>query len=223
MARGITRELIVAAALEVLDDGGADAVTVRNVAQRLGVKAPALYWHMRSKQELLDEMGTEIQRRVQRAFDPASAPTWIARLTGYARVLRNEYLRHRDGARVFSGTRLTDPGLLRAQEPWLRRGVEDGLRVETLVMAARLVTSFVVGFVIEEQERAQSAAEDPGRYALDERDAAVGDDAPLVRDSAHVLGDSEAQFEAQLGIIMAGLTAGGWAHQGSAGQGQREG
>jgi TetR/AcrR family tetracycline transcriptional repressor len=41
----------------VLDEAGADAVTVRAVASRLDVKAPALYWHVSGKQELLDEMG----------------------------------------------------------------------------------------------------------------------------------------------------------------------
>src|SRR5690625_4780058 len=100
MAKGSTRERIVAAALDVLDDGGADAVTVRAVAQRLGVQAPALYWHVHGKQELLDEMGTEIQRRVQQAMNPMAAESWLEALADYARVLRREHLLHRDGART---------------------------------------------------------------------------------------------------------------------------
>lgn len=207
MAKGITRERIVAAALDVLDEGGADAVTVRAVAQRLDVKAPALYWHVRGKQELLDEMGTEIQRRVQRNIDPEASASWSDALAGYARALRGEYRRHRDGARTFSGTRLTDPEVLRAQEPWLRRWTSGGLAVADLVTAAELVTAFVVGFVIEEQERSQSAETDPGRYAVASRDAAVGADAPLVRAVGHLRASDDERFEHQLGIVMLGLTA----------------
>lgn len=207
MAKGITREGIVAAALDVLDEGGADAVTVRAVAQRLDVKAPALYWHVRNKQELLDEMGTEIQRRVQQAFQPDRHSDWRDGLAGYARTLRHEYLRHRDGARTFSGTRLTDAELLRQQEPWLNKWVAEGWTLVEIVTAAELVTAFVVGFVIEEQERAQSAAADPTRYALEERDAALGDDAPLVRAAGHAREADDARFERQLRIIMTGLSA----------------
>ena len=61
--KGLNRADIVQAALDLLDEKGIDAVTVRAVATRLGVKAPALYWHVENKQALLDEMGTEIQRR----------------------------------------------------------------------------------------------------------------------------------------------------------------
>lgn len=207
MAKGLTRERIVEAALAVLDDGGAEAVTVRAVARRLSVQAPALYWHVRNKQELLDEMGTEIQRRVQRRLDTGLSAHWRDGLLDYARILRSEYLSHRDGARTFSGTRLTDPEVLRAQEPWLERWMTGGNDLADVVAFAELVTAFVVGFVIEEQERSQSEASDPARYSLEQRDAAVGDDAPLAQAAGHVRGSDDARFERQLAIIAAGFDA----------------
>ncbi|WP_415079195.1 TetR/AcrR family transcriptional regulator C-terminal domain-containing protein [Microbacterium sp.] len=195
----------MSAALDVLDEGGADAVTVRAVAKRLDVQAPALYWHIRNKQELLDEMGTEIQRRVQRSLAAIEHDHWRAGLAAYARALRAEYLQHRDGARTFSGTRLTDPDVLRAQEPWLAQLTASGHAVEDIVTAADLITAFVVGFVIEEQERAQSNIADPTRYALDRRDAAVGESAPLARAAGHARENDHVRFERQLGIIMSAL------------------
>ena len=45
---------IVQAALDLLDETGMDGLTVRALASRLGVQAPALYWHVPSKQALLD-------------------------------------------------------------------------------------------------------------------------------------------------------------------------
>ena len=206
MAKGISRERIVAAALELLDEHGIDAVTARALADRLEVKAPALYWHMRSKQEILDEMGTEIHRRVMVAL-AERPPTgdWRAGLADYARVLRREYLAHRDGARTFSGTRLNDPQVLRAQEPWLERWTAAGMELSDLVAAAEIVTAFVVGFVIEEQERTQSGSD---RYSLDARDRALGPDAPLVARAGHLLfADPDARFERYLAVILAGLEA----------------
>lgn len=203
MAKGITRGRIITAALELLDDNGIDGVTVRALAARLDVKAPALYWHVRDKQELLDEMGTEIQRRVNAAIAARPAGgNWRDDLAAYARILRAEYRAHRDGARTFSGTRITDPEVLRAHEPWLERWTSTGFAVAEALEAAELVTSFVVGFVIEEQERSQS---DEGRYSVERRDALLGQDVPLVVEAGHARGDSGARFERQLDILLTGL------------------
>ncbi|MFT4234826.1 MAG: TetR/AcrR family transcriptional regulator C-terminal domain-containing protein [Microbacterium sp.] len=205
--KGITREGIVQAALDVLDADGIDAVTVRAVAARLDVKAPALYHHVHGKQELLDEMGTEIQRRVNAAFQASGALLeWPEAIGAYARALRTEYLKHRDGARTFSGTRLTDPAVLRAQEPWLQRGVDAGWPLGMLLDAAECVAAFVVGFVIEEQERMQSAGED--RYSVAERDAALGEGVPLVVASGHDRGDGDTRFARQLQLLLTGIRAG---------------
>lgn len=200
----VSRETIVQAALAVLDEGGIAAVTVRAVAGRLGVKAPALYWHVKNKQELLDEMGTEIQRRIARAAQAAGARgSWADQLCAYARATRAEYLRHRDGARTFSGTRVTDVSLLQAQEDGLARWVQQGVTVAQNVAAFELVTAFTVGFAIEEQERAQS---DPGRYDLAARDARVGPDHPLALEAGHyAFGDPDERFEGLLSVLIAGI------------------
>ncbi|KNA90083.1 MULTISPECIES: TetR/AcrR family transcriptional regulator C-terminal domain-containing protein [Gordonia] len=198
--KGLNRADIVQAALDLLDEKGIDAVTVRAVATRLGVKAPALYWHVENKQALLDEMGTEIQRRVIAELRAQPMGVWPESVATYARVLRREYLAHRDGARTFSGTRLTDPEVLRAQEPWLEQLVASGVDLERAVSAVEFVTAFVVGFVIEEQERAQSG--EP-RYSLSDRTEMLGDDVPLVVEAGRVLfGDREQRFERNLdGIV----------------------
>ncbi|NKY94200.1 TetR family transcriptional regulator [Gordonia sputi] len=204
-SKGLTRADIVQAALDLLDEKGIDAVTVRAVATRLGVKAPALYWHVENKQALLDEMGTEIQRRVITELRAQPMDVWPDSVATYARVLRREYLAHRDGARTFSGTRLTDPEVLRAQEPWLEQLVASGVDLERAVRAVEFVTAFVVGFVIEEQERAQSG--EP-RYSLSDRTEMLGDDVPLVAEAGRILfGDREQRFERNLDAIVDVLRA----------------
>lgn len=54
---------------------------------------------------------------------------------------------------------------------------------------------------------AQSAASDPGRYAVDQRDAALGEGVPLVTATAHLRDDSDSRFERQFQILLTGLAA----------------
>lgn len=62
--------------------------------------------------------------------------------------------------------------------------------------------------MIEEQERAQSEADDPERYSLAARDAALGAEAPLVAEAGHDRGEADARFARQLELVLAGLAAG---------------
>ncbi|UQE76641.1 TetR/AcrR family transcriptional regulator C-terminal domain-containing protein [Gordonia sp. PP30] len=202
MAAKLSRDRIIDEAFALLDDAGIDGLTVRALAGRLGVKAPALYWHVASKQDLLDQMGTEVARRVERRFaDTTSGDSFAGALRGYAMILREEYLAHRDGARTFSGTRLMDPGVLRGREAALEHWTRRGLTLERIVDVVDIVTAFVVGFVIEEQER-----QDQARYSLRDRDEAVGDDYPLtVRAGHHGFRPSGQRFDDQLTLLLAGV------------------
>lgn len=198
----------MAAALELLNEKGMDALTVRALASRLDVGAPALYWHVRNKQELLDEMSTVVMRHVTDALSgitPGAA--WRDDVAAYARVLRSEYLLYRDGARIFSGTRISDPTVVRAKEPWLARLTAAGFALAEADDALDLVTAFVVGFVIEEQERGQPVGADPDRYSLAGRDAWLGDDAELVKAAGHLRDDGDRRFERHLGVVLDGLAA----------------
>ncbi|MFT4087954.1 MAG: TetR/AcrR family transcriptional regulator C-terminal domain-containing protein [Gordonia sp. (in: high G+C Gram-positive bacteria)] len=198
MAGRITLTAIVDEAFALLDDAGIDGLTLRALAGRLGVKAPALYWHVASKQALIDEMGTEIARRIAVAVDDAPPTDDFAEaLRHTATTMRAEYLRHRDGARTFSGTRLSDPALMRGQEDALGKWTARGMTVEQVVDAFEIVTAFVVGFVIEEQERA-----DESRYAVADRDEAVGEEYPLaVAAGHHLLRSAEQRFAEQLALV----------------------
>ncbi|MFF8655129.1 TetR family transcriptional regulator [Streptomyces huasconensis] len=57
------------------------------------VKAPALYWHFKDKQALLDEMATEMMRRMAEDFPAAPAADWREVVTGAMRALRGHLLR----------------------------------------------------------------------------------------------------------------------------------
>lgn len=202
MARGLTKESIVEAALQLLDEQGVDGLTVRALADKLGVKAPALYWHLSGKREMVDEMSTEIWRRVRRELD-ALPPgiAWDEELRAFAGIVRRALLSHRDGARVFAGTYLTDPTVLAAQEEGLRRWVDHGFALADVIRSFEAVYNLVVGFCIEEQGRQQAPAE---QYSIENRTRRVGAEAhPLVAESGNlILAGADARFDAQIDLLV---------------------
>jgi TetR/AcrR family transcriptional regulator, tetracycline repressor protein len=182
MTRGLTKAGIVAAALDALDETGLDGLTVRVVAARLGVQPPALYWHFGSKQDLIDEMATQIWRQVTAGLKTLPADIgWDAGMTAFARITRQALLSRRDGAKMVSGTYLTDASLLREQEAGLASMLAQGFTVATAMQAYQLLYSFIIGFCIEEQAVSQAAAAGDARYSLASRAGRVGASAhPLV-------------------------------------------
>jgi TetR/AcrR family tetracycline transcriptional repressor len=203
MARGaLNKQVVVDAALDALDDVGIDGLTLRVVAARLQVQAPALYWHLKSKQDLLDEMGTELWRRVfVRLGDGFGTGRWDVEMRALAQGIRAELLSHRDGAKVFAGTYLTDPALLERQESGIAALVADGFTVASVTQAYSLLYSFTVGFCIEEQSIAQAGDD---RYSLENRAARVDAAAnPLVIESgAAIFADPDARFDDLVDLVI---------------------
>lgn len=205
MKKGVSPDTIVDAAFEVLDEAGADGLTVRAVAERLGVKAPALYWHVRNKKDMLDEMGTRVWRGVAEQVIWTSAADWREALGDYARAARRALLAHCNGARLFGGTFMTDAGVLQAHEEGLAWMREQGFSVHAATDAGALLTSFVIGHCIEEQERAEAPDD---RYTLAARNQRIATDThPLVAASGVVItgADTDARFERMLHTVLDGI------------------
>jgi TetR/AcrR family tetracycline transcriptional repressor len=202
MRRGLNKPEVVQAALDVLDQAGLEGLTVRAVAARLDVKAPALYWHFRDKQDLLDEMATELWRRIMGEL--ASLPpdaSWREGMEVFAAVLRRSLLSHRDGAKMFSGTYFTDVAVLTEQERGLERLVEAGFSLRGAMQAWALIYNFTIGFCIEEQAVRQSPDD---RYSLDYRTERVDPDSnPLVAAAgAELFRDQEDRFGELVAVIL---------------------
>src|ERR1700742_2951558 len=126
----VTRERIVTVALELLDEAGLDGLTLRRLADRLGIRAPTLYWHVRNKRELLALLAAAIlDGALARWREPQPGQPWWEWLAARARVMRAALLAHRDSALVVSGTRPTAsplPGIERQLEALAGEGFSPG-------------------------------------------------------------------------------------------------
>ncbi|HUC22478.1 MAG TPA: TetR/AcrR family transcriptional regulator C-terminal domain-containing protein [Streptosporangiaceae bacterium] len=205
MTRGLTKAAIVAAALGALDETGLDGLTVRVVATRLGVQPPALYWHFSAKQDLLDEMATQIWREITDELRALPADIrWDEAMAAFARITRQALLSRRDGAKMVSGTYLTDTSLLREQEAGLASMLAQGFTVATATEAYQLLYSFIIGFCIEEQAVSQAAAAGDSRYSLANRAERVGAAAhPLVAEAGpEIFSDRDRRYTRLVGAIV---------------------
>lgn len=83
------RPQILTSALAVLQDLGLEGVTMRAVADRAGVTAPALYWHFADKEALIREVGREVSRVFKdRMLEANTAPSSASRLRRNLQVFR---------------------------------------------------------------------------------------------------------------------------------------
>ena len=186
-------------ALRLLNEVGLEGLTLRAIAAELNVKAPALYWHFKDKQALLDEMATEMVRRMRADFSAAPAD-WREALTQAMTGLRAHLLRYRDGAKVYSGTRLTDVSFAEPMEAQLRALTEQGFTPAAAARAWQTAYSYTIGYVIEEQAM--------GGLAQDDLRARAGrlDGYPLAAQAGEVLFDSyDRGFEEGLRAVVAGI------------------
>uniref|UniRef100_UPI00366ED77C TetR/AcrR family transcriptional regulator C-terminal domain-containing protein n=2 Tax=Bacillati TaxID=1783272 RepID=UPI00366ED77C len=147
----LDRRRVADTALRLLNEVGLDGLTLRAIARELDVKAPALYWHFKDKQALLDEMATEMYRRMVAgaALDPADG--WRERLLKANRGLRTALLGYRDGAKVFSGSRFTGIEHAAQMEDNLRLLTAAGLTLPQAARALNTTYLYTLGFVTEEQ------------------------------------------------------------------------
>src|SRR6185312_16297680 len=89
---------IVDAAFEVLNNEGLDGLSLRLVAEQLGVQAPALYWHVHNKAGLLSLMAATFHDAGR--LSRLEGATWRDKLLLAARARRRAMLERRDSARV---------------------------------------------------------------------------------------------------------------------------
>jgi AcrR family transcriptional regulator len=90
--RILSRQRIVEVAMSILDSGGPDALSTRRLARELGVRAPSLYNHFATKEEILDAVGDAIIGQVDLSM--FGREEWPTALTEWAREYRKALAAH---------------------------------------------------------------------------------------------------------------------------------
>ncbi|PXX67010.1 TetR family transcriptional regulator [Nocardia tenerifensis] len=154
----LNRDTVIAEALDLLDEVGLDAVSTRQLAKRLGVEQPSLYYHFRNKEELLAAMAEAAMAPHSTAPLPTPADDWRDWFLENTRSFRRTLLMRRDGARLHAGTRpgAADLDRLVHKMAFL---IASGLPERDAQLAMLTASRFTVGAVLEEQAEAGAEAE----------------------------------------------------------------
>lgn len=211
VVRKLDAAMITEAALGLLDEVGLDGLTMRKVAAALDVQAPALYWHVKNKRELLDVMARGIfVSAVTDVEAPRRGEDWRDWTAALAGRLRRSMLRHRDGARVLAGTNISDDTMHRVIELTLRTLEDAGFPASEAARVFPILLHYTVGFVIEEQARSGVDYVDGNPYEPTRLTQAI--DAERYPRAAHLVAgafttDPDVEFDYGLRVILAGILA----------------
>ena len=204
------REPVVRAGLALLDERGLDGLTLGAIAKALNVRAPSLYWRFNSKQDLVDEMATQVVADWLVELKNLTADAdWERWALTFATTFRDALRARRHGARLVAGTHLKDNVLLDPLERALRIFQSAGIGVSEAVLCIKTLYDFVIGFTLEEQAVMPSTTVRDARYDLDQRPARVGEgDYRLSIEAGPFLLDNfDARFNDGVQMIIVGFAS----------------
>jgi AcrR family transcriptional regulator len=143
----VTRERAVASAIALADSDGLPALTMRKLAEALGIEAMSLYHHVANKEDLIDGMIDFVFGEIDLPSEKANWKVGIRRRSDSVRAV---LLRHRWAVGIMESRTSPGPSILRHHDAvigCLRRG---GLSVPMAAHAFALIDSYVYGFVLQE-------------------------------------------------------------------------
>lgn len=204
----ITRKKIVSVALNLLEKNGLEGLSLRRLAGALGIQAASLYWHVKNKRDLLDEMAEEmLQRKFPVMPKPEPDQTWQEWLLSVAVDLRAALLDYRDGGLVAIGVnprrartyaRLSAHVLTTLHETY-------GLDINHAGVATSTVFIYTLGAVIEEQSSTEAdELAEQGPAAAEHLSPAMRGalQGAVAQDATH-----EGLFEASIRFILGNATS----------------
>lgn len=148
---GDIRDKILAAALEIADERGLAAVSMRSVGERVGMSAMALYPHVSSKEALLDGLVDLLLAEqipiVERL--PADADWWT-RLEAMAQGVRDLAVRHPSAFSLLLARPSVTADALRATDAVYQALLDAGVPEAEVDRVERLVSTFVLGYAASE-------------------------------------------------------------------------
>lgn len=205
--RRLSRDLVLAAAAELADQEGIDALTMRALARRLDVEAMSLYHHVANKDDILDGLVDLVFSEIHL---PGPGADWRTAMRARAVSARAALARHPWAIGLLDSRTSPGPATLRHHDAVigsLRRG---GFSVAGAAHAFAALDSYIYGFALQER----SLPFDDPAEATEVTEAilseASADEYPYLTELAreHVLQpgyDFGAEFEIGLDLILDGL------------------
>ena len=159
----LSRERVLAVALDLADQGGLESLTMRKLGQELGVEAMALYYHFAKRDEIVDGIVDLVFGEVHL---PAASGAWRLEMRQRGISLRDVLLRHRWAIGLMESRRNPGSASLRHHDAVIGSLRAGGFSMAMAAHAYSVLDSYIYGFVSQEATLASAgpAAEEQGEY-----------------------------------------------------------
>jgi AcrR family transcriptional regulator len=146
---GLTREVVVARALEIGTAEGLEAVSLRRLAQELGVTPMALYRHVRDKQDLINAMTEAVLEGIDATVGFRPEMTWTERM----RLAIDNYKEQIDARPLFLPLSIAytgdgPPAFWKTLEDLLAILLEAGFERREAIVLIRMISGLVAGYLL---------------------------------------------------------------------------
>lgn len=202
----LSRELIVDAALKVVESDGGEALTMRRVADEIGVSASALYGYVASKEELVQLVLEQIIAEVP---IPSPGGDWQDLVKTFAREMLGIFKRHRGVAALTMGRVPFGPSMLAGSEYMLSQLRAAGLPDQVTAFVGDLGGLYVGAIAYEQEVTPIAESADFAEQAAKWLKSLPRDQYPNTVELADrlVAGSADDRFEWGLDVIVRGLAS----------------
>jgi AcrR family transcriptional regulator len=174
----LSRERILRAALELVDDGGIDSLTMRKLGQALGFEAMSLYNHVANKDDVIDGI---LDLVLAEGELPSPSGNWDRAVRASAVSVHAALRRHPWASAVVMAPGRLRPARLRYMDSLLGRIREAGFSAETTYHAYHVLDGHIFGFSLWEASHSYSDADASEMMAAFER-TITADEYPYLRE-----------------------------------------
>jgi AcrR family transcriptional regulator len=196
----LSRERIVATAVELLDAQGVDGLTMRRLADRLGSGVMSLYWHVDNKEDVFD---LALDSVLEYRGPPQIAQDWRGKVVHMLEDWRASMLRHPWSASLLP-RRALGPNILGRLELLSKTLSRAGVADADVNVAIWSLWNYVMGATIT---RASFDLSDDDRAAAQQRLTRLSERYPTIERSRLLLdNDWDGAFRNGLGFLLDGLS-----------------
>lgn len=143
----LSRERVLQCAVTIADEAGIAGLTMRSLAQALGVKPMSLYYYVANKGEILDAIIDMVFNEID---PPSSGGDWQREMRRRANAIRKALRRHPWAIGLLESRTSPGPATLRHHDATLGALRNAGFSVALTAHAYALLDSFIYGFALQE-------------------------------------------------------------------------
>src|ERR1051325_10194321 len=162
----LSRERILRAALELTDESGIDALSMRKLARELGFEAMSLYNHVTNKDDVIDGILDLVLGEMEL---PSAEGEWDTAIRNSAMSIHDALRRHEWAGPLLMSPGHIRPGQLQYMDALLGRLREAGFGADETYHAYHVLDGHIFGFSLWENSHSTAPADMPGFQEAFER------------------------------------------------------